>query len=93
MDRAVLLAAIISTAALEVPGWRVEQRDRALLLRLVALAGGLGLVTAAGAILVRHHTLGDDKRRRRLRLRKSEVAWVAMACVLVGAGVTFQLWR
>ena len=96
VDRAVLLAAIVSTAALEVPGWRVEQRDRALLLRLVALAGGLGLVTAAGAILVRHHThhtLADDKRRRRRRLRRSEVAWVATACLLVGAGVTFQLWR
>lgn len=96
VDRAVLLLAVGLTVALEVPGWRTEQRDRALLLRLVALAGGLGLVTTASAILARYHAPLADERPAaapRRRLRATDAAWVATACVLVGAGATYELWH
>lgn len=96
LNRAVLAVGIGLAVALEVPGWRIEQRDRALLLRLVALAGGLGLVSAASAIVVGRHASPARARGPRPRSRRLQPAgalWLAVACVLIGAGATYELWR
>src|SRR5208283_3196615 len=93
-DRAVLAVGIGLAVALEVPGWRIEQRDRALLLRLVALAGGLGVVTAASAIVVgRHASPARDRGPRSRRLQPAGALWFAVACMLIGGGATYELWR
>ena len=63
---------------------------------VLALAGGLGLVTTASAILARYHAPLADERPAaapRRRLRATDAAWVATACVLVGAGATYELWH
>jgi hypothetical protein len=90
-DMVALFIGLALAVALQIPGWRVEPRDRALLLRLVAVAGGLGLVSTAGAIAGGPND--GERRPRRPRLRKREVFWLAAACGLLGAGMTYRLWR
>jgi hypothetical protein len=89
-DLPAILAAVALALALEVPGWHAAPRDRALLLRLTAIAGGLGLVATASAI-VGAEAVRDRRASKALRVR--DVAWVAAACMLVGAGVTYELWQ
>jgi hypothetical protein len=90
-DTPLLLLGIALVVALEIPGWRVESRDRALLLRVVALAGGLGIVTAAATIAVEHHRpRKDGPRARRRRVPATAVAWVGGAFLLLGAGIAYE---
>jgi hypothetical protein len=92
-DRAVLSSAIGCAVALQVPGWHVAGRERALLVRLVAVAGGLGIMTAAGAVVVGHRPRQADGASVRLpRMRPVSVAWVAAGCLLLGAGAAYTLW-
>jgi hypothetical protein len=93
-DAPLLLVGVLLAAGLEIPGWNIEQRDRSLLLRIVALAGGLGLLSASSAIAVgRHRVPGDGSRQRRRRFRVNVVGWASSAFLLLGAGAAYELWR
>ncbi len=91
LDAVILLVGLGLAIALEIPGWRATPRDRALLVRLVAVAGGLGLVTTASAIVVALHTR-ERRPARPTKLRLGGVLWLAASCILLGAGVTYRLW-
>ena len=81
--------------ALELGGWRVIDRDRALLVRMGALAGSLGLVTAAGAIAIHRGSALDEprvSRRRPQRLTARTVFWTALAFGLLCLGVFYHVW-
>ena len=59
VDTPVLLIGLaLAVRALELPGWHLPQRERALLVRLIGLAGGLAVVTIASQIAV-----GGESRR------------------------------
>jgi hypothetical protein len=94
LDTWLLAMGVALALAIEVPGWRLAERDRALFLRVVALAGGLGLLSAAGALAVAvHGPIGGGaapgSRARRIR----SLAWAAGAAVLLGGGVAYEVWR
>jgi hypothetical protein len=95
VDTPLLFLGLALAAGLELAGWRVVDRDRALLLRLLALAGGLGLVTAAGALAIsRGAPLDEDRvpRPRRQRLSTRMVVWSTLAFGLLGLGAIYELW-
>jgi hypothetical protein len=88
VDTPVLLVGLALAVALELPGWHLQQRERALLVRLIGLAGGLAVVTIASQIAV-----GGDSRRAGRRARMRALGWVALALVLLGAGGAYRVWH
>ena len=88
VDSGVLFFAVSVALLLEVPGWRLVPRDRALLVRLVGIAGGLGIISVASAIAVGHHS----RPRRARKVSLPSVFWLATACLLMGAGVAYCVW-
>jgi hypothetical protein len=94
-DTLLLFAGLALAVALEAFGWKVADRDRALLVRMTAVAGGLGLITAAGAMAI-HRGLPLDEPRvprpKRRRLQTRPVLWSLLATGLVGLGALYQLW-
>jgi hypothetical protein len=95
LDRVVLLVALGFGVLVQIPGWRLEPRDRALLIRLIGLAGSLGLVVSASAILARYHAVSDDdsgRRRRGARVKGARALWVGAAGLLFGGGIAMHLW-
>jgi len=90
LDTPVFVLGLVLAVALEVPGWRVAERDRALLLRVVALAGGIGIVTVAGLVAAAFHRV-DAPPLRSLSARA--IAWLALAVALLGAGAGYRVWR
>lgn len=88
-DVAYLAVASAMALGLQLVGWRVAVPERALLVRLVALAAGLGLVgTAAELGLARHVPRLPSPVR--VRLRRSR-AGLAVLGVLVLAGLLVPL--
>jgi hypothetical protein len=95
LDRVVLLVALGFGVLVQVPGWRIEPRDRALLIRLIGLAASLGLVVSASAILARYHAVTDDdrgRRRRGARVKGARALWVGAAGLLFGGGIAMHFW-
>lgn len=92
LDTTILVLATGLAALLQIPGWRIGQADRALLVRLVALAGGLAILTIGGTIAVGRRGPRDDATRRH-RIPVGLVAWPTIAAVLVVAGATYEVWR
>jgi hypothetical protein len=93
-DRVVLLVALGFGVLVQIPGWRLEPRDRALLIRLIGIAGSLGLVVSASAILARYHAVTDEdagRRRRGAGVRGARALWVGAACLLFGGGIAMHL--
>ena len=94
-DTPLLLLGVGLAVLLQVPGWQELDRERALLLRLSALAGGLGLVTTAGVLALRIGSeLGKERvpRPRRRRLPVRVLAWPALAFGLLGLGAVYSAW-
>jgi hypothetical protein len=84
-DAAYLAVGSAMALALQLVGWRVAVPERALLVRLVALAAGLAVIGAAAEIgLARHVPRGP--RPLKARLRRSRVA-LAVLGMLVLAGL------
>jgi hypothetical protein len=54
-DAVFLSAGIVGAVALQLVGWRVASPERALLVRLMAVAGGIALVTTAANIALLRH--------------------------------------
>lgn len=93
IDAAILVLGLALAVTLQVLGWKGGDRDRVLLLRMATLAGGLGLVTAAGAAAIsRGAPLEEDRvpRPRRQRVRTTTVVWCALAVALLGFGVIYE---
>jgi hypothetical protein len=92
LDTPILILGLTLALALEVPGWQVGQRDRALLLRLAALLGGLGILVVAAEIASSRHPALVDAPRKKRRFPIGVIAWVVLALGLLGAGVAYGLW-
>jgi hypothetical protein len=93
LDTAFLLAGLALALVLEVPGWSIVGRDRVLLARVVAVAGGLGVVGAASAIAVARHRPSHERARRRRRARLTVGLWVLLACLMMTAGTAATVLR
>jgi hypothetical protein len=92
VDTAILLLGLALAAVLEVPGWRIGQRERALLLRLIALAAGLSIVSVAATIAVTRRSPRDAAPRQR-RIPAGLVAWPTIAFALLAFGAAYGLWH
>jgi hypothetical protein len=91
----MLFVGLAAAVALQLIGWRVADRDRMLLIRTVGIAGGLGLITAAGAAAIAGKAPADEDRvprPRRSRLPARVVVVALLACILVGVGTVYELW-
>jgi hypothetical protein len=88
VDAPIVLVGLALAVALELPGWRVPQRERALLVRLMGLAGGLAVVTISSQI-----ALGEASPHGVRRVRARVVGWVALALALLGAGGAYRVWH
>ena len=88
-DAAVYLAGgVLAAAALQTGGWMVAGVERALLVRLVALAVGLALIGASVDVALARSLHDRIAQSRELRLRRAKRTFVALA--LLGlAGVLF----
>jgi hypothetical protein len=88
-DAWFILGGTACALALQAIGWRVAVPERALLVRIVALAAGLAIVGAATQIAMARH--GKRHRpSRKTRVRRSVVALTALG-VLAVAGVLLLL--
>jgi hypothetical protein len=93
IDAAILVLGLVLAVTLQAAGWKVLDRDRALLLRMATLAGALGLVTATSAAAIsRGAPLEEDRvpRPRRQRLRTRTVVWCSLAVALLGFGAIYE---
>lgn len=92
LDTALLVLGLALATALQIPGWRLEQRDRALLVRLVAVGGGLSVITVASGIAVGLDPVaGGDSTGVPRPIRRGAVLWMAAACAMTGAGLVYEL--
>ncbi len=88
-DAWFIAAGALMAAGLQVVGWNVAVPERALLVRLVALASGLAVLGAATQIALGRH--GKRARpSRRARVRRSMLAFVAL-CVVAALGLALLL--
>jgi len=88
-DSAYLAGGALLAALLQGVGWHVAGAERALLVRFVALAGGLAVIAATTELALARHVRRVPRSRAR-RLRSAMAALVALA--LLGlTGVIFGL--
>ena len=88
-DAWFILGGTVFALGLQVIGWRVVVPERALLVRLVALASGLGVIGAATQITLARHAR-RVRPSRRSRVRRSLV-WLAALTVLALGGLALLL--
>lgn len=88
-DAPYVVAAAVVAASMQVVGWRVAGAERALLVRLVALAAGLAVIDAAATIGLARHAR-RSRRPLEVRLRGSMFALVVLG-ILLFAGLLFAL--
>ncbi len=86
-DAIVVGAGGLLAAALQVIGWDVATPERGVLVRLVALACGIAIVTAAAAVASARH--GRRGRRKRVRLRGW--VWVGLLLLTLLAGLLYRI--
>ena len=84
-DAAYVACGALAAAALQLLGWRVATPERALLVRLVALAAGLALIGAAVDVALARHAPRVALSSQR-RLRRTMTTFVVLAVLgLTGA--------
>ena len=84
-DAAYIGGGIVLALALQGVGWQVAVPERALLIRLIALAAGIGLIgTATSISLARHQRVPPAVLR--LRIRRA-LPWMVAMAMLALAGV------
>jgi hypothetical protein len=67
-DRLYLVGGILGAIAIQLVGWKVTVPERAVLVRLVTLAAGLGILGGATSVgLARHQPRAPLSRRKRTR--------------------------
>jgi hypothetical protein len=86
-DVGYLAGGAVVALALQFAGWQVASPERALLVRLVALAAGLSVIGASAELALARHAMRSP-RGWRSRLRSARVA-LALLGGLVLAGVLF----
>ncbi len=89
-DSVVAAVGVILGLSLQLPGWSIVDRDRSLLLRVLALAGSLALISASCAIgvaIVRYRETKPSKKRR-----DAALLWTILAVLLGGGGAAFEVW-
>jgi hypothetical protein len=88
-DAAYVASGAVVAVLLQLFGWRVTTPERALLVRLVALAAGLGLIGAAVDVALARHVPRVARSSQR-RLRRGMATFIALA--LLGlAGALFMV--
>ncbi len=88
-DTAFIAVGVALAAALELVGWRVVAEERAVLVRLVAIACGLAMVGAWTSFAVSRHGRRAPAPLK-VRLRRS-LPYVVVLVLLVIAGVVIRL--
>ena len=84
-DGAYLVLGAIAVAAMQLVGWDVVPPERALLVRFVALAAGIGVLGAVAEIAAARF---ETRRPGTVRLgRRRALAWGALLALLVLAGL------
>ncbi len=88
-DLAFILGGTLLAVALQLVGWRTTGAERLLLVRLAAVAAGLGVIGAATSIALARH-VRRAPRSPRSRLRS---AWlpIALLAILLCAGLLWVL--
>ncbi len=86
-DAAYPVAGAAIAVALQLVGWRVTSPERALLVRLVALAAGLAIIGASAEIALARHAQRAS-RRPAVRLKSARAA-LALLGLLALAGLLF----
>ncbi len=88
-DLAIMTLGAVVACALQVVGWRSGPPERAILVRLVAIACGLSVMGAAtGVALARHVRRVPASRRERIR---RALPWLTLLSMLVVARIAFSL--
>jgi hypothetical protein len=84
-DAAYVACGALAAAALQLFGWRVATPERALLVRLVALAAGLALIGSAVDVALARHAPRVARSSQR-RLRRAMATFILLAVLgLTGA--------
>ncbi len=84
-DALYVAGSTVAAVLLQLSGWRVTSPERALLVRLVALAGGLALIGAAVDVALARHAPRVTRSSQR-RLRRGLTTFVLLAILgLTGA--------
>jgi hypothetical protein len=84
-DVACVVGSALLAAILQTVGWRVAGAERALLVRFIALAAGLGVIGTATELALQRHAPRQLPSRRR-SLRRAVAPLIALA-ILVLAGL------
>jgi hypothetical protein len=87
-DVAIMSLGAILACALQVVGWRSGPPERAVLVRLVAIACGIALLGGATGVALARHTRRPPASRRE-RLRRA-LPWLTVLSILVSG--RFALW-
>ena len=90
-DAAYIVGSVLVAVALQVVGWREANPERALLVRLVALAAGLGAIGAAAEMAGARHA-PRARRPWKLRLRGAATALTLLG-MLALAGLLLAMTR
>jgi hypothetical protein len=86
-DVAIISLGAVIACVLQVVGWRSGPAERAILVRLVALACGLAILGAAtGVALARHVRRVPPSRRERIR---RVIPWLSVLSILVVTRIAF----
>lgn len=88
-DSLYLVGAALLAALLQLPGWQTPTPERALLVRLVALAAGLAVLGAGTEVGLARH-LPRSRRPRGTRLRRATTALLVLA-LITALGILFVL--
>ena len=89
IDTAVVSLGVAVAVSLQVPGWRVGPPERALLIRLISLAGGLASVTAGCVIAAARYRVPGEEPSDGGKRSMGNVGWVALVLVLLVVGSAF----
>jgi len=87
-DLAYVLLGVVLAGSLQIAGWRAMPAERALLVRMVALVGGLIVLGAVSTIATSRHARA--KASARLRVRRA-LPWLLLLGVLAAAGTIILL--
>jgi hypothetical protein len=90
-DVAIVAGGVVLALLLQGLGWHVAGAERALLLRLVCVTGGLGVLGGATAIALARHTprvRAPAKKRARI-----VILWLGTICLVAVAGIVYALVR
>jgi hypothetical protein len=95
-DAIFVVAATVLVLGLQVFGWSVDVPERAMLVRLTTLGGGVLLLGGVGAFISTRHggrALAEASPKARIRISKPPMplGWIIALLLLIAAGVLYVL--